>query len=410
MTTNAQPLVTRLNDADPLAVQMAEDVQALQEATVDAMSTTQALTVVPQHLDVEDVNDNVLVMARTPTGDVPLRVLDGAHRQVADKVGIPWPYYQRMLEVQPDLLAVNINNWFNSDPQNRLVRMLGPITDEDREHNTKTGAHAAVRAFLSDSYRPIDHGALLNVLLQEAQKVGARVAEYDLSARHFHVRLIGEERRVEDIIADVLRRNPDHPPHACTLQEVISRGVAIRNSETGHGAFSMAEAIRILRCINTMEGERMRIAHLGGKQNGDRTEWREDTRRLDDAATFLKVRDKFAHMFSAESEEKIVRQLTDAAGTPLALPEKVPVMEFIDRVGKKYEMAEHEMAILRDEFVKETAVTGVTEPTRWTLGQAFTATARRLHAEEGKTFERKAEVEHVGWQVLGDPLTQLLAK
>jgi hypothetical protein len=72
------------------------------------------------------------------TGDVPgggreALILEGvgqhaitnhAHGQLAEHLGIPKKYYERMRAEQPELLATNINTWLVATPERRLVRTL----------------------------------------------------------------------------------------------------------------------------------------------------------------------------------------------------------------------------------------------------------------------------------------------
>jgi hypothetical protein len=69
------------------------------------------------------------------------RVNSIGHDQIGAHAGIPSKYYDRMLAEAPDLLATNVNRWFEKYPAPRLVRTMD-----------KT-----VRAFLSDSYRPLEN-------------------------------------------------------------------------------------------------------------------------------------------------------------------------------------------------------------------------------------------------------------
>jgi hypothetical protein len=87
------------------------------------------------------------------TGDVPgdkgegliiegigqYAITDHAHNQLAEHLGIPKKYYDRMKHERPELLAANINTWLAAKPERRLVRTLD----------------GHVRAFLSDRYRPL---------------------------------------------------------------------------------------------------------------------------------------------------------------------------------------------------------------------------------------------------------------
>jgi hypothetical protein len=63
-----------------------------------------------------------------------------ARRQLADKLGIPYAYFERMRENQPELLDRNVNTWLQNEDDRRLLRTL----DGD------------VRAVLSDRYRRLD--------------------------------------------------------------------------------------------------------------------------------------------------------------------------------------------------------------------------------------------------------------
>jgi hypothetical protein len=68
----------------------------------------------------------------TDTGELALEsdithkfpVTDHAHSQIAARLDIPAKYYNRMLTVAPNLLAANVNEWFHSKPERRMVRTL----------------------------------------------------------------------------------------------------------------------------------------------------------------------------------------------------------------------------------------------------------------------------------------------
>ena len=64
-----------------------------------------------------------------------------ARRQLADKLNIPYAYFERMRENQPALLDRNVNTWLQSEPDRRLLRTLD----------------GQVRAVLSDRYRRLDN-------------------------------------------------------------------------------------------------------------------------------------------------------------------------------------------------------------------------------------------------------------
>jgi len=51
-------------------------------------------------------------------------VPDLARRQLADKLRIPFAYFERMRSEQPALLDLNVNTWLQSDGDRRMIRTL----------------------------------------------------------------------------------------------------------------------------------------------------------------------------------------------------------------------------------------------------------------------------------------------
>src|SRR5258706_8172745 len=76
----------------------------------------------------------------TAVQQMPLRPT--AHEQIGAYLGIPAPYYRKMLSNAPELLAANVNEWLSrSKEDRRMIRTLD----------------GSVRAFLSDRYQRIDN-------------------------------------------------------------------------------------------------------------------------------------------------------------------------------------------------------------------------------------------------------------
>ena len=65
-------------------------------------------------------------------------VNDFTHRQIADRLGIPAKYYDRMKQENPDLLHTNVNTWFTAKPETRLLRRAAARSDHRAEHVTET--------------------------------------------------------------------------------------------------------------------------------------------------------------------------------------------------------------------------------------------------------------------------------
>lgn len=391
---------------DEKLAQLTARVQTLRNAAVDALSDTRNISMeVAQGDDNVPLAQRVRFVARSSDGPIPVAIMPEAHQQVAAKVAIDKRYYDRMLNEAPELLTTNVNHWLNREPETRLLRMVKPIGDPgEAELYGPVQAPLAMRAFLSDRYRPLDNGALLDTVLPVAAQHGARVAEWSLDLRRMHVRFVGIERDAHEVVREVLERNPNQPRHAVTLHEVISQGLALRNSETGHAALSVQPLVQILRCINMLVvNEAKRVAHLGRRNEADDEWMNPDTRRLDDAATFLKVRDKVIEILSPSTMERATMKLMEANGTPLPLPATIPAMEFLGNLGASFDLNQAETDLLREEFLNERVATNSTSV--FTLSQAVTATARRVKDDD---YERGTELEALGWKVLDEPVSKLL--
>ncbi|MGH7468441.1 MAG: hypothetical protein ACRENP_10705 [Longimicrobiales bacterium] len=85
-----------------------------------------------------------------------------------------------------------------------------------------------------------------------------------------------------------------------------------------------------------------------------------------------------------------------AKGEPVTPP--VPVFEFVDALDRKLEMTTAESKLLQDETTKAMVEEGGL--TRFALSQGVTAVARQLD-----DFDRKAEFEKAGWQVMTNAIS-----
>jgi hypothetical protein len=110
--------------------------------------------------------------------------------------------------------------------------------------------------------------------------------------------------------------------------DVVQAGVVISNSETGHGAVSISPLVYRLVCLNGMIANdgRLRANHVGGRIEETEALYQDDTRKADDRAILLKVRDhvrnavdSVAFAARVEAMAGLVRQ--PIAGDPVAAVE-----------------------------------------------------------------------------------------
>jgi hypothetical protein len=187
-----------------------------------------------------------------------------ARRQLADKLKIPFAYFERMREDQPELLDRNVNTWLKSEGSRWMIRTL----DDE------------VRAVLSDRYRRLDNFDLAQHVLPILQRLeGARFESVELTETKMYLKVITPRVAFEVAPGDI-----------------VQAGVVISNSEVGCGTLSVQPLIFRLVCSNGLiaSDHALRKTHVGrslGSVEDSVTVFKDDTLAADDRAFFLKVRD-----------------------------------------------------------------------------------------------------------------------
>ena len=189
-----------------------------------------------------------------------------AHQQLAERLDIPWKYYERMLQEQTILLADNVDTWLTGDGERKFfIRGMGDN----------------IRAVLSDRYRVIDHLDVLMCALNELQGK-AEVENAHLSDMNLFLKF----------------KCPDLKAHIRGVDDEIVGGILLANSETGHGAVSAKPRIFRVLCLNgmVMESLATRRIHLGSGGTS-----------LDDDKVFLEIRSSIRGIF--EQFGTVINQL-----------------------------------------------------------------------------------------------------
>ena len=114
-------------------------------------------------------SDKVPVLEIPDQGQFPILPL--AHEQLGARLDIPRKYYDRMLQKEPYLLAINANTWFHSQPEKRMIRTIGGDT----------------RAFLSNKYRRVENEQIAEVWQSGLRKRDSVPTQKDRDAGQFQV-------------------------------------------------------------------------------------------------------------------------------------------------------------------------------------------------------------------------------
>lgn len=290
----------------------------------------------------------------TPTGETDEgKVRPHAHGQIAQRLGIPKTYYDRLGKEFPALLDQNVNGWFAHKPERRMVRLLD----------------GHVRAFLSDRYRRMDNYDLMTQaivpVLREVPGLHFQVAHLTPEKLHINALLPGLTAEVR-------------------VGDVVQAGVAIRNSEVGSGSLFVAPRVWRLSCLNGLlvDAFAMRKFHVGRQADEEAYDlFADDTLKADDTAYYLKCRDMVKAALTEATFTTIVGKLTEAANTD-AIQNPVAATEML---ANRFTLREaEEAAVLRQ-------LTTGGDLTRWGVINAMTAAAK-----DAETYERQRDMEAAG--------------
>jgi len=304
--------------------------------------------------DLEMTPDTTLLLEGI-TNDEGMPANDLAHQQIATHTKIPTRYYDRLRSANPELLADNVNFWFNKEPKRRMVRTL------DGE----------ARAFLSDHYKRIDNLPVAMTSLQAMmdKELGSyEVVSSDVTDRNLYINV-----RMPKIIGDVAVGDP------------VQWGLRIRNSEVGLGALDISPLIYRLVCSNGMivpkeiNSGRVRKTHLGPKVgNDDNVVYRADTQEALDKAMLLQIRDAIHNLSDPNLFFRLMEEMRAATqGTKVENPIKA-----VEVLQKAYALPSMESEGILEDLIK------AQDYSRWGVLNAVTAQANKTGADRAEDLHQ----------------------
>ena len=364
--------------------QLAQEVDRQRTSRRDFLAPTEKLTMMNIPID----NRPMLLGL---TGDDPMELTPFAPHQLAEDLGIPGRYYDRMKAEAPGLLAENVNAWLRKEPRRRMVRTLD----------------GQVRAWLSDRYRPIDNFDLLEAILPSLGKMNVDVASVELTETRMHLKIIMPSismdlamARREAMMKAGIELHTERPG-----EDVVQAAVTISNSEVGVGALTVDESIHRLICYNLATVCRaVRKYHVGkrhGNGNGDdgfnesvQAVLSTEARVADDRAFFLKVRDVVKASLTWTRFEANALKLAGAAGDKITRPVEELGVVLMENFGLS--------DLTRKSIVQRLAEGG--DLTRYGLINAVT-----LASQDEADYDTATDLERLGGTILELPSGQWTA-
>ena len=298
------------------------------------------------------------------------RMLPHAHRQLASLLKIPKPYYDRMLDRQPDLYTHTVNTWLSSaDTEKRqFVRTLG----DD------------VRAILSDGYLPFDYTDMLDTLdpLLSSYNGDLQVESSGITDVNMHIkmafpRIYGEVR----------------------VGDVVQMGVLWRDSEVGAGSIVCHTFIKRLRCLNGLVVSEIVSSasrnHVGSRiiRSGahEIVEYHDDLARLKAKEGIAnRLRASAAEMLTQANLDSVVLRLRESADYSLD-----DVYGSVEVVAKQAGLTDAEAASVSSHMGDEM------DGTIYGLINAITRSAA-----DHSDYERATELEALGGKLLALPASE----
>lgn len=307
---------------------------------------------------------------------VPTRI---GHDDLGQHLEIPGSYYRRMQSEAPPLLAENVNHWLQAGAAKYYVRCLRGAEDQP----------GVIRCIRSDRFRAID-----NLDVTMAVLTGIRATGVDASRLHIDASLTDERMHIRidcpeitTRLGDLVERyrRPDGTTGHGQVNDLVSAGIEVRNSDVGRGAFAIVPRLKVLVCTNglTVTKDARRSVHVGGRQDEGVVDWSDETMRRRLAVVESETTDAVRLFLTADYLDKVVGEIRGLSTATLDKPTDTVV-----EVARKLRYTEVEQQSILDAFVKGGDLTP------FGVAQAFTWCAQQADVTRG------AEMEDDAWRAM----------
>ena len=303
------------------------------------------------------------------------------HGQLADKLGIPKKYYDRMQAEAPALLSENINCWLGcaKDTKGKPSRYMVRTMD------------TSARALLSPSYNRLDNAELAKAALPAIYEAGAQVESCELTERRMYVKCVvpniteviwPDNTLDEDKVLGKGHRHVD----------IVRPGISIGTSEVGFGKLYAMPAVHTEGCSNlaVMSQDKMAKVHLGRSQGSEdlvlSEVFSDDTKRAQDAVLFREIADLTKAALSGEFFLRYVDQLREARGLKIGT---VDLAAVVDVTADKFALADSE----KDSVLTHLINGG--DLSAYGLSAAITRASQDVD-----DYDRASDLERVGGEVI----------
>lgn len=339
--------------------EMAREITRLNSQKADYQVNT-------QNLEMEPYGSRLFLHMYDQGRDVvePLEVNDFAHKQLGSYLHIPAAYYERMATEYPELLAHNVNAWFQRTSASRMVRTL----------------NGTVRAFLSSSYRRIDNIDIARVALPIlGQMEDSHFESCQITDTKMYIKVVNTRLQAE-----------------VTPGDIVQAGVVISNSEVGDGSVRVQPLVYRLVCRNGMvvNDAQMRKVHKGQANVLDESYviYSDETLAAEDYAFVKKIQDTIRAAVEEARFSQVVNLMRNATTAQMNTSNVPGVVQL---TSKDFHITEDESAGVLQHLIEGKDLT------LYGLSNAVTR-----YSQDVEDYDRASKLESIGYDILSMPHTK----
>ena len=335
-------------------MEMAQELERQRAAKKDYISDT-------RNLRMDATGDGLQLSLRDDRSHVVhmLGVNDNAHRQIGAALGIPAKYYDKMQKELPDLLAQNVNAWFDAEPQAKMIRTMD----------------GRARAFLSDRYRRIDNYEIAQTVLPILGELeDAHVESCEVTENRMYIKVVNPRLQADVVPGDT-----------------VQAGIMITNSEIGLGSVTVSPLLYRLVCTNGMvvNDAASRKYHIGRANTvGENFQiFTDETIIADNKAFMLKIRDTVRAAVDEARFGQVVNMMRAAKGIKLDTPD---IPKFVELTATEFGLSQNEGRGVLDHLIRDADLS------LYGLANAVTR-----YSQDVESYDRATDLESTGYSILG---------
>ena len=299
-----------------------------------------------------------------------------AHEQIAEKMGIPKKYYDRMRVEAPELLDRNVNHWFKTPKKDAVGKAL-PV-----EQVLVRTLDNNVRSLLSSKYRSLDHAPFAEAVLPVLAELDLLVLSCEITERRLFIKAV--DKSIERDIPTGAKMGSGH-----TIFNTLAPAITLSNSEVGCGSLAVLGSVFTRQCTNlaTFSERSTRKYHVGARREDTESIAEllsDETKMLTDQATWAQMRDVVKAAFDRAKFDALVDKIAGSVEDKIT-----DVIKLVDNTAKQLILRDTEKVSVLQHLIQGGDLT------RYGLFNAITRTA-----EDVEEYDRATELEKFGGNII----------